>query len=229
MFVFDVSDTEGDTLPELVEAPFRAVGPLPKERMELTVKNCRRDGVEVHYVKSGSDHGGRISLLRDRNRVTTFSYNSRTNGKLETKTISVPLRYIIEINEQLDPESRYAVLAHELGHLHCGHLGTPNPRWWPDRTGLPEEVEEFEAESVAYLVCTRAGVRTKSEAYLAGYAQVASAIPPISVDCVMKAAGFIEMMGTRALRPRTAVRIRRNAQNPTGIGTQRQGAGRRSR
>lgn len=213
MFVFDVSDTEGRPLPEKVETPFKVTGLLPKERLELTIKNCRRDGVEVHYVKSGSQRGGQISSVPDRNRMTAFSYTTRTNGKLETRTITVPLRYIVEISEQLDLETRYAVLAHELGHLYCGHLGTPNPRWWPDRSRVKEEVEEFEAESVAYLACMRAGVKTKSEAYLAGYAEAASEIPSISVDCVMKAAGLIETMGTRALRPRPSVRIRRKAQN----------------
>ena len=33
-------------------------------------------------------------------------------------------------------ESRYATIVHELGHLYCGHLGTPNAKWWPDRLGL---------------------------------------------------------------------------------------------
>jgi len=35
----------------------------------------------------------------------------------------------------------------------------------------------------------------------------------------MKAAGLIEMMGTRTLRPRTAVRRRKRPQNPPEIGT----------
>jgi len=219
MFVFDVSDTEGEPLPEQVEKPFKATGPLPEGRLELTVKNCRRDGVDVHYVKSGSQQGGQVSLIRDTGRFTTFSYSTRENGELVTKNIKVPLRYIVEISEQLDAAARYAALVHELGHVYCGHLGSPNPHWWPDRLRVNKVTKEFEAESVAYLVCMRAGVKTQSEAYLAGYAEMAPTVPPISLDCVMKAAGLIETMGTRPLRPRTAVRRPNRPQNPPGTGT----------
>ena len=68
-----------------------------------------------------------------------------------------------------DDTSRYATLVHELGHLYCGHLGTPHDRWWPDRRGLTQQVEEFEAESVAYLVCHRVGILPTSDQYLSGH------------------------------------------------------------
>jgi hypothetical protein len=47
--------------------------------------------------------------------------------------------------------SKYATLVHELSHLYCGHLGTPNDKWWPDRTELTKEIREFETESICYL------------------------------------------------------------------------------
>ena len=116
----------------------------------------------------------------------------------------VPLRYALEFGENTSEESRYATLAHELAHLYCGHLGTPNKKWWPDRRGLAHNIREFEAESVSYMVCARQGIDTPSERYLANYVDTEDQVPPISLDCVMKAATLIETMGGITLSPRKA-------------------------
>ncbi len=102
----------------------------------------------------------------------------------------------------MDRESRYATFVHELAHLYCGHLGSPNKKWWPDRRGLTKIVVEFEAESVSYLVCARQGIESPSEAYLASYVNNRDKVPPISLECVMKAAGLLETMGRERLKPR---------------------------
>jgi hypothetical protein len=39
--------------------------------------------------------------------------------------IDVPLRYELKLNSKHSASENYATLAHELGHLYCGHLGTP--------------------------------------------------------------------------------------------------------
>ena len=111
----------------------------------------------------------------------------------------VPLRYELLLNSNLSAEARYATLVHELGHLYCGHLGTLDEKWWPDRRGLPLPIREFEAESVCYLVCTRLGIDNASAEYLAGYVRQFEATPPISLDCVMKSSWLIEQMGRRHL------------------------------
>lgn len=100
---------------------------------------------------------------------------------------------------RLSAETRYATLVHELAHLYCGHLGTPNGRWWPDRQNLSDTVCEFEAESVSCLVCTRLGIDTASEEYLAGYVRKCPVTPPISVDRVMKSVWLLEQMGRARL------------------------------
>jgi len=67
----------------------------------------------------------------------------------------VPFRYEILLNAKHSAETKYATLVHDMAHLYCGHLGTPNEKWWPKRNQLTEEVCEFEAESISYLICTR--------------------------------------------------------------------------
>lgn len=201
MFVFDVSDTEGEPLPPEIEKPFDVRSGKAVARLLKTIENSKRDGVSIHTVKFGSQQAAFIRLVDPSNRIF-MKY-----GK-----VWVQIRYELGLDQSANEESRYASLAHELGHLYCGHLGTPDPRWWPDRRGLAEQIMEFEAESVAYLVCARAGIDNPSERYLAGYVEKYQMIPWISLDCVMKAAGLIESMGIARLKPRE--RGKRKANQP---------------
>ena len=120
------------------------------------------------------------------------------------KSTKVPLWFELLLKSVLSAEARYGTLVHELAHLYCGHLGTPNARWWPDRQNLSHAVREFEAESVSYLVCTRLGIDTASDEYLAGYVRRCPATPPISLDRVMKAVWLLEQMGRASLGLRKA-------------------------
>jgi hypothetical protein len=121
--------------------------------LDQTVQNAKRDGISVSERAHGSQHAGSIQ---------ESEIGSYIEVLLATKPIvnslRVPLRYEMLLNSNLTAEARYATLVHELGHLYCGHLGTPNEKWWPDRQGLPLAIQEFEAESVCYLVCTRLGI-----------------------------------------------------------------------
>ena len=112
------------------------------------------------------------------------------------------MRYELLLNAQHSPKEKYATLAHELAHLYCGHLGTPDPDWWPRRRGLSETVCEFEAEAVAFLVCSRLGIENPSHEYLSAYVRGHSRTPDIRLSCVLKSAGLIEQMGQSRLNLR---------------------------
>ena len=117
---------------------------------------------------------------------------------------AVPLRFEVLLNGKHSTEAKYATLVHELAHLYCGHLGTPNDKWWPDRTGLIHEVQEFEAESICYLACSRLRIESPSSEYLADYwdKNKEGDVPPISLERVMTAVGLVEQMGRERLKPR---------------------------
>jgi hypothetical protein len=199
---------------QIVKLAFeRVVKPLPRElthplevycgvvwgELDLTIENAKRDGAAVQFRKESSQSGGSIQPA-DAGRHLVHGSGKDRQGK--PKQILVPHRYDILLNDQPRRESRYSSLTHELGHLYCGHQGTPNRKWWPDRRGLDKTTREFEAESVAYLVCGRLGIETPSAEYLAGYLQQNLEVPAISIDSVMKAAGTIEKMGQKRLEPR---------------------------
>ena len=120
------------------------------------------------------------------------------------KSAQVPLWFEVLLNSVLSAEARYGTLVHELAHLYCGHSGTPNARWWPDWQDRSHAVREFEAESVSCLVCTRVGIDTASDEYLAAYVRKYPATPPISLDRVMKSVWLLEQTGRAPLGLRRA-------------------------
>jgi hypothetical protein len=93
-------------------------------------------------------------------------------------------------------------------------LDPPNARWWPDRQNLSHAGREFEARSVSYLVCTRLGIDTASDEYMAGYVRRCPATPPISLDRVMKSVWLLEQMG------RAYLGLRKIPNQLSAIGTQ---------
>ncbi|GAG47110.1 unnamed protein product [marine sediment metagenome] len=81
-------------------------------------------------------------------------------------------------------------------------FGSDKDRWWPSRMNLTRNQKEIEAESVAYIVCRRLGLITKSAEYLTGYIKDENDLSRISVDLITKVAGKIEDMHKRKLSER---------------------------
>ena len=137
MFVFDVSDTEPGRdalpLPSYVENPFEVRSGKIGSELEWTIENAKRDGVEIITKKEGSQLAGSIMAVSEKNsKSLLFRIGKDQKGFPIYQRI--PVRYCLLLNENLSRESHYATLTHELGHLYCGHLGTPNRKWWPDRS-----------------------------------------------------------------------------------------------
>mgnify|MGYP005841883133 CR=1 FL=1 len=207
MFVFDVSDTEptenAESLPPEVDKPFEVRKGCVGNRLERVIENAKRDGVRITKSNEGSQSAGSIRHV-DKDVKVSQEFQTGVDEYRKPKFTDVPVRYDLLISEKLSAESQYVTIVHELAHLYCGHLGTPNDKWWPNRLGLNDVTQEFEAESVAYLVCSRSNIDNPSEQYLSGYVEVEKEVdvPPISLECVMKAAGLIETMSQQRMKPR---------------------------
>ena len=100
--------------------------------------------------------------------------------------------YRIHINRNHLPTVQFTTLAHELGHLFLGHLGPDKALKVPERGQMDHDQVELEAESVAFLVCARNGVTSKSETYLADYVKEHTTIDHIDIYQIMRAAGQVE-------------------------------------
>jgi len=207
MFVFDLGDVEplpgAGKLPPEVTDPF---GPRPGKgqiggELDQTIEKAKRDGIRVLLQHAGTQSAGSIQWAKAINQsYLHFCTGKDRQGRPKYQEIKA--KFDLLVNQYLDKEAKYVAIVHELAHLYCGPIGTPNRTWWPDRQGLPNEVLEFEAESAAYLLCNRLGLEIPSDTYLYKYLDTNDQIPDISLECIMKAASLIETMGHKRLPPR---------------------------
>lgn len=205
MFVFDIADTE--PLPGKDKVPVSAADPFKTRKGKIlseygrTIENVVRDGIRVLDQQQGAGSAGFIQAVKNQDGVP-LEFETGVDEDEMPVYVHVPHRYDIVLNQLHSKEVRYATMVHELAHLYCGHLGTPNKKWWPDRTGLGPDICELEAESVSYLVCSRFGIQTPAEAYLTHFIDENERLPKISLECIMKSAGLIERMGKKNLKKR---------------------------
>lgn len=174
-FVYDVLDTEGESMPEDV-ASFPACGAIDAFQISRFVKVCDGKGIKWQWLDAGDHKAGSIRVVR------------RASCEKERSS------YLMQVNRNHPPASQFATLAHELGHLSLGHLGPDAYLGAPLRPGLDHSQQELEAESVAFLVCKRNGVSSKSETYLTHYVTNNMTLMDLDIYQVMRAAGRVESL-----------------------------------
>jgi len=180
LMVYDIIDTEGPPLPEQMRVFTQTSGPFDPALLERMVKNCERDQIQVKRLAMGGMRGGFAT-----SRAREPGWKMR-----------------VGLRDDLADAAAYSVLCHELAHIYLGHVGADREGWWPFRANLSEAVAEIEAESVAYIVCARAGLRTRSAEYLASFVEDSEDLDAISLDLISRVAGRMEDMGRRLLPPR---------------------------
>ena len=171
--VYDELDTDGRELPRDVRS-FYAEGPIGSERIETFCSLMAGKRIYPDMVDDGDLRAGSIRLI------------SRAVKPKDHST------YEMFINNNHKPPVQFVTIAHELAHLFLGHLGQDDQLHVPDRKGMTHTQNELEAESVAYLVCARNGVKSASETYLTNFVRENTSISDLDVYQVMRAAGQIE-------------------------------------
>ena len=198
-FVFDISETEPmpdrpvvseDYFEELSD-PFRAKGFVDIDEFKTLLDNMKYCGVARTMVHHFSNEVAAIIQVD----------HSEPVIKVVKWNREIPVRffldYLMTINENFSIEAAFVGVCHELGHLFCHHLEPPqkkgDPLW--EVRQLTVQEKEFEAETVAWLVTRRHGIKdSKSIEYLAGYLDNDGKIPPVDVSLIMSAVDRIEAL-----------------------------------
>ena len=210
-FVYELADTGPPIDRENFKDPFAVTGEFHDSALSILSSNLKKQKtfeIQIELRRQGfsyagsasahglADHHSCVSPLDD-GLIGAFAHNNATISEPNPK---VNL-FRITINDRLKPKERFATLAHELGHIFCGHLGgctasagrEQDESGWPDRRPLGKHEKEIEAEAIAFLIAARAGLTTRSAEYLAVHAQRAD-IGDIDIDLVVRAAARIERL-----------------------------------
>ncbi|MEQ9616803.1 MAG: ImmA/IrrE family metallo-endopeptidase [Phycisphaerales bacterium] len=173
--VYDVQDTEGRPLPEDVSV-FFARGAIDAASIGRFEPLLGKRHIEWCWIDAGDRSAGSIRVV-----------SRAANDKQRTQ-------YRLQVNRNHSPPVQFATLAHELGHLFLGHLGPDRKLKVPERPTLDHTQRELEAESVAYIVCERNGIESKSQTYLSTYIKDDAAVDQLDAYQVMRAAGQVETL-----------------------------------
>ena len=183
-FVFDIRDTEGSPIPSDLLKSVEIGNQLSSKVYPNTQRNCSLQGIAFCEMTLSRDPRG-----------TTDRITPALRKQYKDLSIQKDTSYLIHLNKTHSLEEKYSSLAHELGHIFCGHLGIDRYAWWPERENLNISGEEIEAGCVAYLVCKRKGLRACSEKYLSNYIGANHEMPALSLNAVLQAVNYVEEMG----------------------------------
>jgi hypothetical protein len=190
MLVYDLDSVENPPLPQKIKDFARVGGAWRSEHLERMLANADRWKIRVNFKRLSTTNGGFATT--------------------EPKSRQFKMRVVVDENR--DAAGRFATLCHELAHILLGHLGSDEDLWWPNRPDLDLKTVEIEAESVAHIVVTRAGLESAAPAYLSSHIVDGHVPPGVSVDLIAKVAGKLEEMSMRLL---TAPKLKSDRAKPS--------------
>lgn len=173
--VYDLIDTDGPDLPTDAFS-FYAKGQIDEPRMNAFNTILGKKRIFVEFYDQGDGDAGYIRRLANPDKKGDYSI------------------YKLGMNRNHPTATRFATLAHELGHLFLGHLGKDSKLSIPERLGLTYRTREIEAESVAFIVCKRNGVECRSQKYLNSFVEKNESVDDLDLYSIMRAAGHVERL-----------------------------------
>ncbi len=179
-FIYELGDTAGKPVPAQEKNSLFASGVALDTLWKRVIKAAEKYNVEI--VESQQQV---IALVGTAASFT--DYPSLETGKKRC--------FRVKLNANHDLPTRFAILAHELGHIYCGHIGRDHKGRWPNRSKLTSATHELEAEAVAWLVCQRNGITTRSKDYLSSLIRKANH-QQVSMYAIFEAANRVESRTT---------------------------------
>lgn len=173
---YDLSDTTGTEIEDKALAElFGAPQSVPENAYARLCRAAKKaDDIDVSEQKIAGTMAGRAMYFPIQN----------AKGHIVSRTWSV------QVSQTLHEAGKLATLIHELAHIYLGHLGGSAMKW-PDRQKVTQDVKEFEAEAVCYIIGKRLGFTTGSAEYLKDYIDEHT-LKKISPSTIARVAGRIE-------------------------------------
>lgn len=172
MAVYALDDTEGRKLPEELARFAIFEGKWYPAWLDRLIKNAARHQIRVDFKPLSSTNAGFVAIS--------------TLGKEKPRIV---------IHDGLSDQARFGALCHEMAHVFLGHLGNDKDQWWPSRSHLGRSAVEIEAETTAYIVTRRLGLKGTSPEYISQHLPPDGKVPAaVSFDTISKVAGKIERM-----------------------------------
>ena len=202
-YLFDVADTEPldpnhDRVPEGLSGAYKYRQQVDPETFKQLKMNLPLWGIKFDDMLTGGGYSGKLQMAEPIDGKVTFYSKPKSKVKLPAGWRAA---YTIKTKSGMDDTAKFGTILHELGHLFCHHLPSGYARKWPEkrnRLTLPRNQEEFEAETVAWLVGHRMGLEIPSSyGYLAGYLDDGpngKEIPGMDFYAVFQAAGEAEKL-----------------------------------
>lgn len=202
-YLFDVADTmpkdpRVDRVPEELSGAFRYRQTVDADVFQQLIWNLPLWGVKYETMQAGSCYEGNLRVASSVDGDVEFHKDAKSRNRIPS---SWRAAYTIKTREGMDDTTQFGTILHELGHLFCRHLSCGYERKWPERASredLPENQEEFEAETVAWLVGHRIGLEIPSSyKYLSLYLNDGpngKEIPKINFYVVFQAANEAEKL-----------------------------------
>ena len=168
-FLFEYIDTEGDDtkVPDYIKTgiPMIHENKVTDEIYDKIKANVYLFGAEVEECEFGERQGG----LTEKLEKTKYKYVYKKKldkhlNKYVYENIPYPINYRININEKFNPQVKFSVLMHELGHILCKHLLQPNDK--ERRPPMSRNSKEVEAEMVAKFVCDSYKIENECDKYI---------------------------------------------------------------
>ncbi len=186
-FVFSIDDTEGDALPfdQFID-PFSAGGNFSPHFHHRLFENLPKIGIQYDEQQYGGALGGFIQRAERE--------HSYPIGKKMIKHLATMI-----INANHSKTTQAVTILHELGHFYAGHLGEYSELSIPDRSYLPKEIKEFEAESISYIFSQRFGITTNAIEYIHSYLGSNPKIPNVSIETILVCSGKIEDIVSKSI------------------------------
>jgi hypothetical protein len=191
-FLFEINDTyplksrlfskSAEDIMEEISAPYKTKHDVSDKQLNHFMEQLCLHGIAIDTgFIVGADYGAKIELLTSYPHIINIPYS-------KDKYVSWDADYLLSVNSKAQNGERFASICHELGHLFCYHL--PYPQTWKkwEVRNISKAAEEFEAESVSWLICEMLCIGNPSERYLSGYLDSNNEIPrDVSIERIFSA------------------------------------------